>query len=168
MLAAGDYLGCAQSSSSQRRRSQALQACDAARRDTPGGGSSDMSMSINVSRFSGGQPLPSQVRHGVPDAPRARPLQSLHLIRSIPSVIRPSSTSADYNVGSLCCCSASGSLMVDRPASSRVTRWRPRGNGIGSSKARFQPGSATGMPRRWSLIGRHLLADALLQRRLEP
>jgi hypothetical protein len=30
------------------------------------------------------------------------------------------------------------------PASSSVTIWRPRGNGIGSSKRRFQPRSATG------------------------
>src|SRR6266403_4295734 len=39
------------------------------------------------------------------------------------------------------------------PASSRVTSWRPRGNGIGSSNRRFQPRSATSAPVR-----RHPLA----------
>jgi hypothetical protein len=33
------------------------------------------------------------------------------------------------------------------PASSRVTSWRPRGSGIGSSKRRFQPRLATGVDR---------------------
>jgi len=36
-------------------------------------------------------------------------------------------------------CSAFGSFVMYVPASSRVTRWRPRGSGIGSSKRRFQP-----------------------------
>src|SRR6266446_10643636 len=33
------------------------------------------------------------------------------------------------------------------PASSSVTRWRPRGNGIGSSNGRFQPRLAAGFDR---------------------
>ncbi len=33
------------------------------------------------------------------------------------------------------------------PGSASVTSWRPRGNGIGSSKRRFQPRSATGVDR---------------------
>jgi hypothetical protein len=37
------------------------------------------------------------------------------------------------------CCSAFGSFWIYLPASSRVTSWRPRGSGIGSSNGRFQP-----------------------------
>jgi hypothetical protein len=36
-------------------------------------------------------------------------------------------------------CSAFGSFVMKLPASSRVTRWRPPGSGIGSSNDRFQP-----------------------------
>ena len=39
-------------------------------------------------------------------------------------------------------CSAFGSLVMYLPASSRVTRRRPRGNGIGSLNWRFQPFAA--------------------------
>jgi hypothetical protein len=39
------------------------------------------------------------------------------------------------------CCSAFGSFWIYLPASSRVTSWRPRGSGIGSSNLRFQPRS---------------------------
>jgi hypothetical protein len=46
-------------------------------------------------------------------------------------------------------CSAFGSFVMYLPASSRVTIWRPRGNGIGSSKGRFQPRSATSARRVW-------------------
>ncbi len=38
--------------------------------------------------------------------------------------------------------------MMKVAASSRVTIWRPRGRGIGSSNGRFQPRSATIVPRR--------------------
>src|SRR5437660_12251731 len=44
-------------------------------------------------------------------------------------------------------CSAFGSLVMYLPGSASVTSWRPRGNGIGSSKRRFQPRSATGVDR---------------------
>jgi hypothetical protein len=37
------------------------------------------------------------------------------------------------------CCSAFGSFSINLAASSRVTSWRPRGSGIGSSNGRFQP-----------------------------
>ena len=37
------------------------------------------------------------------------------------------------------CCSAFGSFWIYLAASSRVTSWRPRGSGIGSSNSRFQP-----------------------------
>ena len=36
-------------------------------------------------------------------------------------------------------CSAFGSFVMNSAASSRVMSGRPRGNGIGSSKGRFQP-----------------------------
>src|SRR5258707_2242004 len=39
-------------------------------------------------------------------------------------------------------CSAFGSLVMYLPASSRVTRRRPRGNGIGSLNGRFRPFAA--------------------------
>jgi hypothetical protein len=39
------------------------------------------------------------------------------------------------------CCSAFGSFWIYLAASSRVTIWRPRGSGIGSSNLRFQPRS---------------------------
>src|SRR6266850_1080026 len=42
------------------------------------------------------------------------------------------------------CCSAFGSAVMYWPASSRVTRRRPPGIGIGSSKGRFQPSLAIG------------------------
>src|SRR5258706_11724011 len=44
-------------------------------------------------------------------------------------------------------CSAFGSFVMCLPASSSVTSWPPRGSGIGSSKRRFQPRSATGFDR---------------------
>jgi len=40
---------------------------------------------------------------------------------------------------SLASCSAFGSRVMQLPASSRVTNWRPRGNGIGSSKGVIHP-----------------------------
>jgi hypothetical protein len=40
------------------------------------------------------------------------------------------------------CCSAFGSFWIYRAASLRVTSWRPRGRGIGSSNGRFQLGSS--------------------------
>jgi hypothetical protein len=50
-------------------------------------------------------------------------------------------------------CSAFGSLVIWVPASSSVTSWRPRGNGIGSSNDRFQPRSGTRAPvRRHALV----------------
>ena len=39
------------------------------------------------------------------------------------------------------CCSAFGSFWIYLAASSRVTSWRPRGSGIGSSNLRVQPRS---------------------------
>jgi hypothetical protein len=44
-------------------------------------------------------------------------------------------------------------LVMNLPASSSVTSWRPRGSGIGSSNRRFRPRSATGPP-----IVRHAFA----------
>jgi hypothetical protein len=41
-------------------------------------------------------------------------------------------------------CSAFGSFVMQLPASSSVTSWRPRGSGIGSSNLRFQPRSLMG------------------------
>jgi hypothetical protein len=49
---------------------------------------------------------------------------------------------------SLSCCSAFGSFWIYLAVSSRVTSWRPRGSGIGSSNVRFQPGQ----PSRCGLI----------------
>jgi hypothetical protein len=37
------------------------------------------------------------------------------------------------------CCSAFGSFWIYRAASLRVTSWRPRGSGIGSSNGRCYP-----------------------------
>src|SRR6266404_5343895 len=44
-------------------------------------------------------------------------------------------------------CSALGSRVMYLPASCSVASWRPRGSGMGSSKRRFQPRSATGFDR---------------------
>jgi hypothetical protein len=49
-------------------------------------------------------------------------------------------------------CSAFGSFVMYLPTSSRVTRRRLRGNGIGSSKRRFHPRSATGFDRHRSAV----------------
>ncbi len=45
---------------------------------------------------------------------------------------------------SLASCSAFGSCVMYRPASSSVTSWCPHGNGIGSSKGRRHPVSGIG------------------------
>src|SRR5258705_13616120 len=68
------------------------------------------------------------------------------------NVVGPPDVATRINASIAAChsaapCSAFGSFVMYVPASCSVTSWRPRGNGIGSSKRRFHPRSATGSDR---------------------